>query len=151
MARDRCGPPSLALDEPRAGFAPILLVSIYLTFRGHNAPGADSPGGSSPAGHTCCGSSRWTGAAAASLRVRPVTLFGTGLVVALGTATGPLLVGSPMMTFRRSGPRTEVPLIGTVKFVSSTVFDVGVYLVVVGAVMTTLLHLVGAGRKRAWT
>jgi multicomponent Na+:H+ antiporter subunit A len=68
-------------------------------------------------------------------------LLGTGLLLAAGTATGSLLFGATV--FESAWFETEVPLLGTISIGTSTLFDIGVYLVVVGLVLDILRSLGG--------
>jgi multisubunit Na+/H+ antiporter MnhB subunit len=70
---------------------------------------------------------------------RPATLLGWGLLVALGSAFVPIFLGgAPLESYIW---KFEIALIGEVKWVSSTIFDLGVYLVVVAVVLLILLSL----------
>src|SRR5690606_22668788 len=63
-------------------------------------------------------------------RARPWTVLGLGLLLAIGTAFTPLLFGDPVLS---SAYRSvDVPLVGSVSLTSVLVFDLGVYLAVVG-------------------
>ena len=66
-------------------------------------------------------------------------LLGTGLVLAVGTALVPLFFGADALTSTwftiALGP------IGSIDFVTSTIFDIGVYLVVIGLVLDVLRSL----------
>ncbi len=132
---------SLVLDEvDRWLFHVILLVSVYLAFRGHNAPGGGFAGGM-VAG--CAFVLRFLarGAAAVSLalRVAPTALIGTGMLVAVGTAAAPLFGGAPLL--ESTIWKLDLPVVGQVKLVSSAVFDIGVYLLVVGVVVAVVSAL----------
>ncbi|MFB6137969.1 MAG: MnhB domain-containing protein [Halobacteriaceae archaeon] len=65
------------------------------------------------------------------------TLFAAGLALAVGSGLAPLLVGEPFMS-QAVAIVHGVPLYGEVELASALAFDLGVYLVVVGAVMTVL-------------
>jgi len=64
--------------------------------------------------------------------VAPWTVLGAGLVLAAGTAVGPLLLGDPVLDRWKVEP--SLPVLGDFKVSSAVVFDVGVALVVVGLV-----------------
>lgn len=133
---------SVILDElvDRWLIKVIALVSIYVTFRGHNAPGGGFAGG------LILGSvfvlQYVTGREIRVLRKsirRATTLLGVGLLVALATTAAPLFVGStPLESHIWS---LDVPVIGEVKLVSSTFFDLGVFFVVVATVLLVLQSL----------
>ena len=132
---------SVILDEAdRRLFPVIVVISVYVTFRGHNAPGGGFAGG------LIVGAAfvlRFL--AGGALRVRrsviahPSALIGAGMLLAVLTVMAPLLFGDPLLT--SSIWKFDVPLVGEVKFVSSTFFDLGVYLVVIGVVLSVLVSL----------
>lgn len=132
---------STILDEAdRWLFHVVLLVSVYVAFKGHNAPGGGFAGGLIAG---CAFVLRFL--AGGQLRVRrstivnPATLIGGGMLVAVCTAMTPLLFGDALLD--SAIVNVDVPLIGTIKVVSSAVFDVGVYLLVIGAVLSVLVAL----------
>lgn len=66
-------------------------------------------------------------------------LLGTGLILAVGTAVVPLFFGLAPLT--STFWEWEIPGIGHMEFVTSTIFDIGVYLVVIGLVLDVLRSL----------
>jgi multicomponent Na+:H+ antiporter subunit B len=76
-------------------------------------------------------------AARGLLRTDPLALVAAGLSVALLSGVPPLLRGQPFMTGRWLG--VPLPVVG--KIGSPVVFDVGVYLVVLGIVLAILFAL----------
>lgn len=130
---------SMILSEAdRWLFPVILLVSVYLTFRGHNAPGGGFAGGL-VAGSAFVLRFLAGGPLHGRPRLAPSQLIGVGLVVSLLTALAPVLAGDAVL--ESAIGYVNVPVIGTVKVVSSTMFDLGVYLLVIGVVLTVLLAL----------
>ena len=116
------------------------IVSLYLTFRGHNAPGGGFAGG------LILGAAfvlQFLSGQEPSVRGvpirRPEILLGAGLMTALATTLVPLLSGSAPLESHIW--KIEVPLIGTVKLVSSMFLDIGVFLVVVAVVLVILQAL----------
>lgn len=134
---------STVLTTTVTGITPIVLAfSIFLTLRGHNAPGGGFSGG------LVMGSAvilRYLAAGPGgirSLRIDPVVLMGCGLVLAVATGLASLVVDD---AYLESAIWTaEVPLIGDLKIVSSSVFDIGVHVLVVGVVMAVLVAFVEA-------
>jgi multicomponent Na+:H+ antiporter subunit A len=61
-----------------------------------------------------------------------------GLVVAAGTAAAGLVSGAALTS---AIWQVDLPVLGQLRFVSSTLFDIGVYLVVVGMVLEVLRSL----------
>ncbi|WP_029264130.1 MULTISPECIES: Na+/H+ antiporter subunit A [unclassified Microbacterium] len=121
-------------------FHTIIVVSIFLLFAGHNLPGGGFAGGL-VAGMALVmryiAGGRWElGAAAPTDAGR---LLGTGLILAVGTAVVPLFFGLAPLT--STFWEWEIPGIGHMEFVTSTIFDVGVYLVVIGLVLDVLRSL----------
>lgn len=141
MSRRMSEPESLILDVGvRAVFHTVLLLSIYFLFSGHNAPGGGFVGG------LVAGAAFVLHDVAAGFdpklrktRVPPEAVLGAGLLVAVGTGLGALVTGSE---FLESGKLTvDLPLYGAVGAASSLAFDVGVYLVVLGVVLTIVERL----------
>jgi multicomponent Na+:H+ antiporter subunit A len=66
-------------------------------------------------------------------RFRPWTVLGVGLIIAVITATAPLLNGHEVLEV--STATLHLPLAGAVKVSSALVFDVGVYITVIGMVL----------------
>ncbi len=121
-------------------FHTIIIVSLYLLFAGHNLPGGGFAGGL-VAGMALvmryvAGGRYELGAAAPTDAGR---LLGIGMTIAVGCAILPLLFSAPPLT--RWFIEAETELLGHVEFVTSTLFDVGVYLVVVGLVLDVLRSL----------
>lgn len=124
----------------RVLFHTIIVVSIYLVFAGHNGPGGGFAGGL-VAGMAMVmryiAGGRWElGAAAPTDAGR---LLGFGLILAVGSALLPLFFG--MAPLESAVWTADVPILGHLEFVSSTVFDVGVYLTVIGLVLDVLRSL----------
>ena len=66
-------------------------------------------------------------------------ILGAGLALSAGTAVASLLVGAPVLSSALI--QIDVPVLGTVKFVTALFFDLGVYLIVVGLVLDVLRSL----------
>ena len=119
-----------------------VLVSVYLFLRGHNEPGGGFIAGLVLAialvlQYVASGAG-WVHARAAS-DYRP--WVGWGLLVAGLTGVGSWFVSAPFLTSTYDYP--VWPVVGDVPLASAAVFDLGVYLTVVGA---TMLALVGIAR-----
>ena len=121
-------------------FHTALLFSLFLLFAGHNAPGGGFVGG------LVAGAAfvlRFVqGGTDEVRRTTPLSwaaMVGIGLVVTVTTGAAAWLRGGE---FLKSGKLAfDLPLLGTVKTTSALVFDIGVYLVVVGLVVGMLLAL----------
>lgn len=121
-------------------FHTIIVVSIYLLFAGHNGPGGGFAGGL-VAGMALVmryiAGGRWElGAAAPTDAGR---LLGAGLILAVGTAVLPLFFN--LAPLKSTFWEWEIPGLGHMEFVTSTIFDAGVYLVVIGLVLDVLRSL----------
>lgn len=121
-------------------FHTIIVVSIFLLFAGHNLPGGGFAGGlvgGMALVMRYVAGGRWElGAAAPTDAGR---LLGAGLILAVGTAVLPLFFGLAPLT--STFWEWEIPGIGHMEFVTSTIFDIGVYLVVIGLVLDVLRSL----------
>ena len=124
----------------RVLFHSIIIVSLYLLFAGHNLPGGGFAGGL-VAGMALvmryvAGGRYELGAAAPA---DPGRLLGVGMSIAIACAVVPIFFGAPPLT--SFFVEADVPVIGHVEFVTSTLFDIGVYLVVIGLVLDVLRSL----------
>jgi multisubunit Na+/H+ antiporter MnhB subunit len=66
-------------------------------------------------------------------RFRPWTVLGSGLLVAAATALAPVLGGGPVLEVGSAA--LDLPLLGHVTVSSALVFDIGVFVTVVGIVL----------------
>ncbi len=124
----------------RVLFHSIIIVSLYLLFAGHNLPGGGFAGGL-VAGMALvmryvAGGRYELGAAAPTGAGR---MLGIGMTLAVACAVVPLLFGAAPLTSVLFA--ADVPLLGHTEFVTSTIFDIGVYLVVIGLVLDVLRSL----------
>jgi len=81
------------------------------------------------------------------LRANYVRLIGAGIGTAGVTGVAAWLFAKPFLTSAHGHPR--VPLLGEIPLASAAVFDLGVYLTVVGATLLTLSALGTATRPPA--
>jgi multicomponent K+:H+ antiporter subunit A len=65
--------------------------------------------------------------------------IGWGLLLAIATGLGAFAFDHPFLT--SSTPHLTLPIVGEIHLASAMVFDTGVYLVVTGSVMLTLVLL----------
>ncbi|NVM98787.1 Na+/H+ antiporter subunit A [Arthrobacter sp. SDTb3-6] len=124
----------------RLVFHSIIVLSIYLLLAGHNGTGGGFAGGL-VAGLALA--IRYLAGGrfelAEATRVSAGTLLGLGLAAAALTGIVPLFLGGQV--FQSAIFSFGLPVFGHVKFVTSTLFDIGVYLVVVGLVIDVLRSL----------
>jgi multicomponent Na+:H+ antiporter subunit A len=121
-------------------FHAVIVLSIYLLFAGHNLPGGGFAGGlvaglALVARYLAGGRYELS----AAVPVGAGAVLGTGIAIAATTALAPLFFGADALT--STYWEAEVWLLGEVEFVTSTIFDIGVYLVVVGLVLDVLRSL----------
>jgi multicomponent Na+:H+ antiporter subunit A len=130
----------------RLAFHTVLVFGVYLLFAGHNQPGGGFIGG------LVAGSAfvlRYVAGGRAELRAAvptdPGLLLGAGILLATVTGMGSWLFGADFLS---SDYGTLVlPLLGDVKASTVLLFDLGVFLVVIGLVLT-LLRTLGAEAER---
>jgi multicomponent Na+:H+ antiporter subunit A len=124
----------------RLVFHSIIVFSIYLLLAGHNFPGGGFAGGLT-AGLAL--TVRYLAGGRFELReATPIsagTLLGIGLATAAASGLAPLLLGGQV--FQSAIIEFWLPVFGDVKFVTSTIFDIGVYTVVVGLALDVLRSL----------
>jgi Multisubunit Na+/H+ antiporter, MnhB subunit len=116
----------------------LMLFSIFILLRGHYHPGGGFVGGLiASIAFVLHGFTNGTDATLRLLRIHPGTLIPIGLGLSALSMLAPVLIGLPAMT----GLWFEEPLpvIGMVG--SALFFDIGVYLVVVGVVLTILFTI----------
>lgn len=132
---------SLVLEvATRIIFPLIMVLSAYFFFAGHNTPGGGFAGGLT-AGlalvlRYLAGGRYELGEA---LPLDAGKILGAGLFLSVGTALASLFVGAPALSSALI--EVDVPVLGTVKFVTALFFDLGVYLIVVGLVLDVLRSL----------
>lgn len=121
-------------------FHSMIVFSVYLLLAGHNLPGGGFAGGLT-AGLAL--TIRYLAGGRFELReATPVSagaLLGIGLATAAASGVAPLLLGGQV--FQTAILEFWLPVFGDVKFVTSTIFDIGVYIVVVGLVLDVLRSL----------
>ena len=112
----------------------LVLFALFLFLRGHNQPGGGFVGGLvAAAAFALYGIGFGTARAREALRVRPITLLGVGLLLAIVSGLPAALSGHPFLT--AWWPSLPVAL-GT-----PMLFDAGVFLVVAGVVVMMTLSL----------
>ena len=116
----------------------LLLFSLFLLLRGHNAPGGGFSGGLvGGAAFILAALARGTTHVREQLPCSAGTLVRLGLLFALAAALLPLLLGQPAFTGLWIEPK--LPVIGTAG--SFLLFDTGVYLLVMGFVVGVLIDM----------
>jgi len=121
-------------------FPVVIVLAVYLFMRGH-----DMPGGGFSAGITMAiafllqylaGGTRW---AEDRIRILPLRWMGAGLLTAAATGFGALFLGYPFLTTHSR--YLELPFIGKVPAATALLFDLGVFMLVVGATVLILIAI----------
>ncbi|QKY69523.1 Na(+)/H(+) antiporter subunit B [Lentibacillus sp. CBA3610] len=118
----------------------VLSFSIYLLFAGHNQPGGGFIGGLMTAsGIALLYLSFDIKSVKQSLPINFITVIGIGLLLAVGTGIATMLLGYPFLT--QFFDYFYLPVFGEAELTTAIPFDIGVYLVVVGAAITIFLSI----------
>jgi multicomponent K+:H+ antiporter subunit A len=125
----------------------IIVFAAYLFIRGH-----DLPGGGFAAGVAMAAAFILQYMAAGTvwvedrLRVLPVRWIGAGILLAAVVGAGSWVFGYPFLT--SYSQYVEVPLIGAVPAASATLFDFGVFSLVLGATSLMLIAIAHQSIRR---
>lgn len=116
----------------------LLLFSVFLLLRGHYYPGGGFVGGLvASIAFVLHSFANGTADTLKILRYKPISFIPIGLALLALSTVAPLLGGLPPMTalwFEQ-----PVPVIGMIG--SALFFDIGVYLVVIGVILTILFTI----------
>ncbi|WP_040337504.1 hydrogen gas-evolving membrane-bound hydrogenase subunit E [Candidatus Blastococcus massiliensis] len=116
----------------------MAVLSAFLLWRGHDEPGggfiAALVAGVGVGLHQVA-----SGFQGLPRLLRPETLVGTGMLVALGTGLAAVLLGEPFLT------PFDIPVLGAVGIGSALLFELGIYLLVLG-LMAAAFDRLGSGR-----
>ena len=118
----------------------IFAFSFYLFFAGHNSPGGGFIGGLMTASailvlYLVFDMKTITKA----IPFNFTTMIGIGLLFAVFTGIASMLFGFPFLT--QFFGYFQIPIFGEVELTTALPFDLGVYLVVVGAALTIILAI----------
>ncbi len=117
-----------------------MLVSLFFLLRGHNAPGGGFVGGLVLATalllQYIVGGTQWV---ESRLRIHPLTWIALGLFSAAGAGIAAWLAGAPFLT--SLAWHGALPLVGEVHLSSVLLFDLGVYMLVVGSTVLMLIAI----------
>ena len=124
----------------RVVFHALILLSFYLLLTGHNTPGGGFAGGL-VAGLALVARYLTGGRAelGATVPVDAGRILGAGLALAATMAILPIFFGQSALA--SAWIDLDLGLLGTLPLVTSTLFDVGVYLVVFGLILDVLRSL----------
>ncbi|WP_236451124.1 MnhB domain-containing protein [Stutzerimonas stutzeri] len=115
-------------------FGVMLVVSVYVLYRGHNEPGGGFVGGLiAAAGFATLALARGVEVARATLRFEPMMVIGFGILAAL-------LSGLPGLWLDGSFLTHQWLVLGNFHLGTTLLFDIGVYLVVLGGILSLILR-----------
>jgi multicomponent K+:H+ antiporter subunit A len=118
----------------------MCIIAVYFFMRGHNLPGGGFVAGlifaTAVIVQYMVGGTDWV---EAHLGLRPHRWIAVGLITACTTGLGAWLFGYPFLTSHTA--HLDLPLLGAIHVPSAFVFDLGVFMVVVGTTMLILVAL----------
>jgi multicomponent Na+:H+ antiporter subunit B len=118
----------------------ILMFSVYIMFRGHNEPGGGFIGGLIAASAIVLYSVSFGAAwARHALRVPSMSIAGCGLFFAAISGVLSAFAGAPFLTGLWWIPHLDIEV--HLALSTPLLFDIGVYLVVIGAIVTIALEM----------
>ena len=129
-----------------------LVVTAYIFWRGHGLPGGGFIAGLITAvalvvQYMARGQGWAEGALRAGGGTRYTRWIGSGLLIAALTGLGAFFLGRPYLTSAHGNP--VLPLLGEAPLATAAIFDLGVYITVVGATMLMLSALGAASKEPA--
>jgi multicomponent K+:H+ antiporter subunit A len=143
--------PSLMLRLAARLILPLaLMVSAYIFWRGHNLPGGGFIAGLITAAalvlqYMALGQSAAEAMLGGDTGRRFTWWIASGLAIAGLTGAGALLFGRPFLTSANAHP--TLPLLGEMGLATAALFDLGVYITVVGATMLLFATLAAASKE----
>ena len=137
-ARDRH--PLILATLSRVLLPMALLISVFIFLRGHNLPGGGFIAGLVTAValilQYVASGVQWT---QSRLPLNYHRMAGAGVLIAAATGLGSWLFGRPFLT--SAFGHFHIPLVGEIELATAMLFDLGVYLTVVGATLLILANL----------
>ncbi|MFD1018291.1 Na(+)/H(+) antiporter subunit B [Thalassobacillus hwangdonensis] len=118
----------------------LLGFSMYLFFAGHNKPGGGFIGGLMTAAAIVLMYMAY--GMEAVRKIIPINfrhMIAAGLLIAVLTGAGSFVLGEPFLS--QSFAYFQLPILGKTELATAVLFDLGVYLTVVGVTMTIILSI----------
>jgi multicomponent K+:H+ antiporter subunit A len=142
-------PPLMLRQAARLLLPLALVVTAYIFWRGHGLPGGGFIAGLITAvalvlQYMARGQGWAEGVLHAGGGTRYTRWIGSGLLIATLTGLGAFVLGRPYLTSAHANP--VLPLLGEAPLATAAIFDLGVYMTVVGATML-MLSALGAASK----
>jgi len=117
----------------RTFFGLMLVVSLWVYFRGHNEPGGGFVGGLIAAcGFAVVALAEGIDAARAALRIHPMVLVGIGVCAVVGSGIFGLVADGSFLTHQWTKLGIDLS--------TTMLFDGGVYLVVLGGILALVIR-----------
>lgn len=118
----------------------LLGFAFYLLMAGHNSPGGGFVGGlTTSAALLLMYMAYGEKAVKKMIPINYIILIPIGLLFALGTGFAALMFDQAFLT--HAFTLIELPILGEVELASAMLFDIGVYLTVIGTTMTIILNI----------
>jgi len=118
----------------------IVLFSLYLFLAGHNAPGGGFIAGLMSAGAIVF---LYVTFPARFEKIRVLSMFkhliALGLLCTVACGIGAMVLGYPFLT--QAFGYFSLPVLGKTELATAVIFDLGVYLTVVGSVLTIVISI----------
>lgn len=132
---------TLILQTAALAIMPLqLMFSVFLLLRGHNEPGGGFIGGLVAASAFVLYAFTFGADSTRKLlRAKPQDLLAAGLLLGLASTLPALMAGQPMLTAHWW--QLPLPGEGYLKLSTVLIFDIGVYLAVLGTLMTFVIGL----------
>ncbi len=120
----------------------ILIFSVFIFFTGHYTPGGGFIGGLLTSGAIVLLLLAFD--LKTIKKILPFNymyIIATGLLFSIGTGAGAMLFNVPFLTHAYT--HIDIPILGELSLHTATIFDLGVFLVVVGVTMTIIQTIGG--------
>lgn len=125
----------------------MLAASLFILLRGHNQPGGGFLGGLlAGAGIVIYVIAFYSHPLLSKTLRRVAPLRVIGLILALGTGVAGVIFGKSFLHAQWFS--VDIPLLGTLELSTTLVFDIGVYLTVIGVMVMMILLLM---EDRKWS
>ncbi|WP_085509227.1 Na(+)/H(+) antiporter subunit B [Thalassobacillus devorans] len=114
--------------------------SVYLFFAGHNKPGGGFIGGlMTSAAIVLMYMAYGMESVAKIIPINFRVVIPIGLLIAVGTGVGSFIFGHPFLS--QTFAYFQLPVLGKTELATALLFDLGVYLTVIGVTMTIILTI----------
>ncbi|MED4054487.1 Na(+)/H(+) antiporter subunit B [Niallia taxi] len=120
----------------------ILIFSVFIFFTGHYTPGGGFIGGLLTSGAIVLLLLAFDLKTVKKiLPFNYMYMIAAGLLFSIGTGAGAMLFNMPFLTHAYT--HIDIPILGELSLHTATIFDLGVFLVVVGVTMTIIQTIGG--------